>query len=535
MAQETVTVLAPHIDSVALIHTDDANCIRCWKQGKENNNFYELAKHISEKSLNTIVIQFNYGFYNFSELREFIEQQLNNGLIIIVMMHSTSDPFGATANWQLIELQSVLSRCHRILVHSVPDLNRLKAIGLIENVALFQHGVLNYSAIDFIKKEEILPLIASYGFCLPHKGLIELVEAIGILKGQGQFVRLRMVNAEYPDLISSQLINELKNLIEKLGIDDLVEMHTEFLADKESLSLLSEANLLVFAYQQTGESASGAVRYGLATKRPIAVTPLGIFEDIGNAAFRFTGTSAKDIADGISEYLRELSVQSERAQHIQVEAQKWRDQHDYAAVSKRLFNICSALVRKHPPRTHRFHGSSPLLRTVVGSVQGKYLVTTGIGGNLIHGPYLALAAGNYLVVIRGALGKNGASGALMDVAVDKGNRILAESALGEPGNDGHLVSLPISLDASCTDLEVRVWVEAASDVTISLLEIHPFHSVDNLESAENPLPVDSVDVSHGEEQLPPPTQHLAARAQALTTASPLKVPSKKKAKQKKRK
>lgn len=483
MVQENVKILAPHVNSSALINSDDAGCIRCWEQGKVGNDFYKVSKYISEYSLNTIVIQFNYGFYNFSELCDFIDQQLSSGRIIVVMMHSTLDQFGETKNWRLIELQSVFSRCHRVLAHSVSDLNRLKEIGLIENVALFPHGVLNYSMVDPVEKSEGLPLIASYGFCLPHKGLVELVNAIGILKNKGQLVKLRMVNAEYPDLISSQLINELRSLIEKLQVDDLVELHTEFLTDKESLSLLSEANLLVFAYQQTGESASGAVRYGIATKCPIAVTPLGIFEDIGDAAFRFDGTRAEDIANGISEYLHELSINSERAQHIHNEAEKWRDQHDYVAVSKRLLNICSALVRQHTTRIHHYHGSSPLLKTVVGSIQGKNLVSTGVAGNLLYGPYLALSAGNYRVVIRGALRQMGTTAARMDVAVNQGALILVESVLGEPGTDGCLCSLSISLDAPCSDIEVRVWVGDDTDLEVSMISIEPWYAVQDSDYA----------------------------------------------------
>lgn len=502
MANDNVTVIAPRVNAIELTHADDKNCIRCWKQGKENNDFSEVAKCISENSLNALIIQFNYGFYCFHEFSDFVDQQLNEGRIIIVMMHSTSDPFGETSNWKLIELQSILSRCHRVLVHSVPDLNRLKAMGLIDNVALFPHGVLSYSVGNVLPLADELPLIASYGFCLPHKGLAELIEAIGILKMQGQLVRLRMVNSQYPDPVSSQLISDLKNLIVKLEVDDLVEMHTDFLADEDSLSLLSEADLLVFAYQQTGESASGAVRYGLATKRPIAVTPLSIFDDLGDAVFHFSGTSAENIADGISKYLHELSENSGNTKNIQIQAQKWREQHDYAAISKRLSNICVALVRKNPPRIYRFAGSSPQLRTVVGDIQGGNLVTTGAAGNLVHGPYLGLAAGRYQVVVRGTIGGNGVAGARVDVAVDQGRLILGEVSLDESVQDGCIIALPISLNKPCTDLEVRVWVSSASQLRISLIEIAPWQGgPTDLQQSVQAMAIAAAAIEHAREEV----------------------------------
>jgi glycosyltransferase involved in cell wall biosynthesis len=64
--------------------------------------------------------------------------------------------------------------------------------------------------------------------------------------------------------------------ISALGLDDRIQMTTEFLPDDESFALLARADLLVFPYQDTGESSSAAVRNGLATGRPVAVTPLPI-------------------------------------------------------------------------------------------------------------------------------------------------------------------------------------------------------------------------------------------------------------------
>ena len=95
---------------------------------------------------------------------------------------------------------------------------------------------------------------------------MELVESVHRLKQAGKPVRLRLVNAEYPVGESRDLVAELKAAAQRLGVTDLIEMHNDFLPDAESLRLLSEADLLIFAYQNTGESASGAVRYGMATQ-----------------------------------------------------------------------------------------------------------------------------------------------------------------------------------------------------------------------------------------------------------------------------
>ena len=94
-------------------------------------------------------------------------------------------------------------------------------------------------------------------------------------------------------------------------------MHNDFLPDDESLRLLSEADLLIFAYQNTGESASGAVRYGMATQKPVAVTPLAIFDDLDDAVFKFDGCNVDDISQGIDRILHSIRQQDSWASATQ--------------------------------------------------------------------------------------------------------------------------------------------------------------------------------------------------------------------------
>ena len=339
-----VVIFAPKCDST--IVEDKSNCVRNWTAGKDQNDLEQITKEITRRSLDTVVIQFNYGFYNHTELSQFINDNHVLNRNIIIMMHATVNPLDVDeTNFNLEFILPALKLCSRILVHSIADLNRLKNIGLIDNVALFPHGVLNYPEQRTSVKKSEHPLIASYGFCLPHKGLEELVDAVALLKNQGSPVRLRLLNAEHPDPTSAIQVKKLRAQIKKLKIEDLVEFNYQYLEDSESLELLSAADLIVFAYQQTGESSSAAVRYGLATKRPVAVTPLSIFDDISGAAFQLSGTDSTSIASSVTDVLSLLSSDSEEAREVLNRADKWRKEFDYAAVSQRLYNISSALLQ----------------------------------------------------------------------------------------------------------------------------------------------------------------------------------------------
>ncbi len=345
---DDVFVYAPYDNN--RIADDLNNCKRSWSFGKEKNDFHKVVDDIEKKSINTVVIQFNYGFFNHVELSDFIEKMVVSDRNVIITFHSTVDPEGDDRlpenNYKLQFIVPYLRLCHRILVHSVADLNRLKNIGLVENVALFPHGVLSHEDLTRSTDTTTLPMIASYGYCLPHKGLEELIDAVAILRDQGTPVRLRLVNAEFPAPQSKVLVSNIQEHIKKFKLEKFVEFNSKFLDDSESLELLSEATLIVFAYQMTGESASGAVRYGLATKCPVAVTPLSIFDDISGATFRLPGTDAASIATGVAGVLKSLAANSEEAQNVREMADRWRQEFDYSGVGKRLYGICSALIQQ---------------------------------------------------------------------------------------------------------------------------------------------------------------------------------------------
>jgi glycosyltransferase involved in cell wall biosynthesis len=232
----------------------------------------------------------------------------------------------------------------------VADLSRLKSLGIVDNAALFPHGIAE-SSVGMERApaasgggSEIT--IASYGFFLPHKGLLELVEAVALLRRRGLRIRLKMVNAEYPVGESAALVERTKRRVLELDLTDSVDVCTDFLSDEESLRRLSDADLLVFPYQQTGESASGAVRYGIATGVPVAVTPLPIFEDVASAVSILPGFAPTDIADGIGDLLEKLSVDAAARDRLARAAAAWREAHSYSKLGRRLQGMLTALLRR---------------------------------------------------------------------------------------------------------------------------------------------------------------------------------------------
>jgi O-antigen biosynthesis alpha-1,2-mannosyltransferase len=478
---EPVTVFAPH--EYDKIREDGPNCIRSWRSDKDENAFGELEAQIDDRAVNTLILQFNYSFYNFRQLGQFLVAQIDAGRAVIVMMHATGDPGVHPAwNWSLETISPALARCHRLLVHSTDDLNRLKQLGLVRNVTLFPHGIIDTPLDDVAAAEHTLPLVATYGYCLPQKGLLELIRAAGLLRDQGVPVRLRLINAEYPEAISTMLVAQIRQLVSDLALDDLIELHHDYLTDEQSLSLMLDSDLIVYPYQQTNESASGAVRFGLATRRPVVVTPIPIFSDLGNAVHRLPGVQPRDLANGIVAVLSEVARGTELASTIAKDADIWRANHSFTALSKRLHGICTALARDAEAYHRIFDGSSRQLRTEVGRITGRSLVSTGAEGYLIFGPYLSVAVGRYRVVVKGSHMLPAGSTAQCNVCMTGGTEILARVEFAGCA-ESLIANFHISVSKRCQDLEIRIAVDDRASFRVDEIRIQSIPIEGAVESA----------------------------------------------------
>jgi len=345
-------------------YTDCGNSvICCWKDASENS-LDRLYSEVISNNIECLVIQFNFGFFNIAAFGELIDSLCEKGIIIIIMMHSTADVDKPDFHASLSCISDSLKKVRRIFVHSVKDLNHLKGYGVVSNTAIFPHGVVESPQVDgsMLKKEMVWgdkKIIASYGFLLPHKGIIELIKAFGIVHGSIPGSHLLLINAAYPGGESISLINECTSLVRSLDLETHVTLITDFLEDAESLSLLSTADVIVYPYQHTQESSSAAVRHGLASGKPVLCSPLPIFDDVAPVIRYLPGIDPESIAEGITSILQEN-------QHVLRESQfDWLRSHSWKHLAHRLMNIIVSLHQPDqaisPPDTD-LSGVSPLSR-----------------------------------------------------------------------------------------------------------------------------------------------------------------------------
>jgi glycosyltransferase involved in cell wall biosynthesis len=142
-------------------------------------------------------------------------------------------------------------------------------------------------------------IILFFGFIRKYKGLDLLLEAMKILKDRKakdplMILPILLVAGEFYD-------DELyyKTLIQNLGIADLLELRTHFIADQEVKYYLSAADFVIQPYKNATQSGVTPLAYHF--EKPMLVTNVGGLADMvpDNVAGVVVEPNAMAIADGI--------------------------------------------------------------------------------------------------------------------------------------------------------------------------------------------------------------------------------------------
>ena len=208
--------------------------------------------------VDAVVLQFNFGFFRPAALKRLLERLHGDGMLVFMTLHATMDVDVPGMTARLGDIRTALARVCRLLVHSVHDLNRLKQIGLVENVALFPMGLPQPFTGDRRAVRRSLGLdgkriVASFGYLLPNKGLPELVRAFALLHTRHPDTHLLMLNALYPIAVSEQERDVCLDEIRRLGVQDSVTLITDFLDEATALARLAASDVVVYPYQHTQE------------------------------------------------------------------------------------------------------------------------------------------------------------------------------------------------------------------------------------------------------------------------------------------
>jgi glycosyltransferase involved in cell wall biosynthesis len=309
------------------IGPDGDNVIRCWPLGSYSETplsaYQPLLDALLASDVSVISIQFNFAFFP-AHILEFLTGQLTGaGRRVIVTLHATDGP-------DFDRIARALRRIDLCLVHRKSDLEHLVADYQLDNAVLLDHGIVAPSvpaapAIAELRRRSEF-VVGSFGFCLPLKGLYELILAVALARKLNWRIRLKLLNALYPVRDSEAYAQTCVSLVKELDLGGCVEMCTEFLDETTIFRELATTDLIVLPYVASTESCSGAVRYPLASLKPVLCTDLAVFEDLAGIVHQVPAGNVMALAMKLvelSQDLKQLSRYSE-AQAAHVQQYSWR-------------------------------------------------------------------------------------------------------------------------------------------------------------------------------------------------------------------
>jgi glycosyltransferase involved in cell wall biosynthesis len=326
-----ITILADDQDPP---RPDPPNVVRLWVNGNDSDTdkLATLANHLLAQHYDIAFFQHNFGFYDFEAFAGALVKLHEHGIDTYVTLHRTIDD--RDLNKSLCRIAPALATCTRLFVHTVDDLNRLKEMGLTDNVALVPHGVIERSPLDatavrlLLGLERFGPVVGSFGFLLRGKDVPALIHGFALMLRHQPNAFLLLINSDYPDPISQRERERCLKLVGQLGLESRVRLVNEFLQIEEINFFLSACDVIVYPYQWSEESDSGAVRLGLAAGRPVATTPIPVFSSMSSVVHQLPGINPAEIAAGIGTLLANEALKSRvlERQREWVRANNWQSQ-----------------------------------------------------------------------------------------------------------------------------------------------------------------------------------------------------------------
>jgi glycosyltransferase involved in cell wall biosynthesis/SAM-dependent methyltransferase len=300
----------------------------CWDE-RGLGNLDELPRHVQEIGADIVHFQFNFGFFDLDDLARAIRELKADRRKVVITFHSTAD---VKTDRETISLSSVatdLAGADLLLVHSIEDRQRLSTFGVADNVRILPHGNVVFPQEDRKLRKQwgitLDPLVSTFGFLLPHKGTIELLQALVILRADYPKIGLIAQCALHRDAISQRFETEVRECIHSLGLESSVLLSTEFVSPAEAALILQLSDMVVLPYKQTGESSSAAVRFALASGRPVLTSKSPIFADISDSLYQIDSPTPMAIAAAIRDVIAHSELASKLASSAtaQAESSSW--------------------------------------------------------------------------------------------------------------------------------------------------------------------------------------------------------------------
>lgn len=304
----------------------------------------DIATGVRESNVEAVIVQHQDGLVPWEELGLLGNDATMSGTVTVAMLHNVRTLSWKVSAENLPMVVAGLRKMTKVLVHTMDDVNLLLSLGIDQNVGLFPHGATASAHVPWPRtlRSDAAPVIGCHGFFLRHKGIDKLIRAAAVLRREWPGLKLRLVNARFPNPEHEGAVDECRALARALGIEDAIEWHLDFLPVDRVNALLAGCDLVVLPYDDSDDSASGAVRTALSSMVPVLATRVKIFAELGAAV----GWADSNDPDVLATTIAALLRSPEKRREIQAGMHAWLAAHDWQKMATTLENMVHGLVRQ---------------------------------------------------------------------------------------------------------------------------------------------------------------------------------------------
>jgi glycosyltransferase involved in cell wall biosynthesis len=320
------TILAPQEES--LLTPDGPNVVRCWRP-RRRDNLSHLVEEIDRRSLELVHFQLEMTFFDMESLARAIRRLKVQGRRVCATFQRTCPYDGQGPNTTFESISDALRDLDALLVHTEDDFDRLAAWGLEQRLRRIPHGFPSVPERD--RREvraglgiESSPVIGTFGFMMPRKRFLDLIEAFGILTRGFPEAVLLMMTALNESRNSSRYYHACLLRLAELGLGNRCAIVPRFLPLEQTVVALQAADVIAMPYQYKGESTSAAARLAIAAGRPLVTSRVPAFADLADETYQVVGESPAALAEAIAKLLTDnaaaVAISSRARQRAEREA-----------------------------------------------------------------------------------------------------------------------------------------------------------------------------------------------------------------------
>jgi glycosyltransferase involved in cell wall biosynthesis len=333
--------------NVTPVTTECPECpiVACWKDF-DREPPQALFEAVVESRVSVLHIQFNFGFFRVGNLAWLLEQCERRGIKTLITFHATGDVVALGEFQSLKKITEVLSKCSRLIVHNKADLNYFRELGLESVTELIPQGNVVFKDLEKAACRSELgldcadPVLATFGFLLPHKGVAKTMEAVELLKKRFPGIHLLATNAHHTDPVSLKVEEECRESIRSRKLEDNITLNTDYLSEAEIFMRLQAADIVLMPYEKSAESASAAVRFALAAGRPVVVTECEIFMEVAGVTHTVPDNRPNTLAKEITRLLDD----PERMADLAARARDRAEETSWPTIGKRYGKLLLELI-----------------------------------------------------------------------------------------------------------------------------------------------------------------------------------------------